>query len=83
MDKFKCSNCEKEISLKQKLKILNSRCPYCNEKLKISNESKAIYALIAIFPLVTLASFKRYVLSFIWIIISIFILQPIIYKSKK
>lgn len=85
----KCINCNNNISFKDfYLKGLfsgyyNYTCPKCGSKYEVTGKSVLIYFLIVLSPIIVLIRINERIITFLWIVISVSILQPLILKFKK
>lgn len=85
----KCVNCNNNISFKDfYLKGLfsgyyNYKCPKCASKYEATGKSVLTYFLIVLSPTIVLTRLNERVITFLWIVISVSILQPLILKLKK
>lgn len=85
----KCINCNDKISFKDFYMggLLRGYyeyiCPKCGAKHKVLKQSILIYFLAAVVPMGVLLKLNQKNLAFLWLIISISILQPLIFKFKK
>lgn len=85
----KCINCNNNISFKDFYitglfsSFYKYTCPKCGAKYKAVKQSILIYFLIALSPMIVLMSLHESGITFLWLIISIVVLQPLIFKFKK
>jgi len=85
----KCNNCNNNISFKDFYltglfsSYYKYTCPKCGSKYKATKQSVLIYFLIALSPIIVLMRLNQRVITFLCIVISIFVLQPLILKLRK
>lgn len=58
-------------------------CPKCGAKYKVAKLTVLIYFFIASMPMMILMKLNERGITVLWLIISILVLQPLIYKYKK
>lgn len=85
----KCIKCNNNISFKDfYIKGIirgyyEYTCPKCDSKYKAVKQSILIYFLVALVPMIVLLKLDKRDFVFLWLIISILLLQPLIFKFKK
>jgi CXXC-20-CXXC protein len=85
----KCINCNNNIFLKDFYltglfsSYYKYTCPKCGSKYEATGKSVLIYFLIVLSPTIVLTRLNERVITFLWIVISILVLQPLILKLKK
>lgn len=85
----KCIKCNNSISFKDFYiggffnNYYKYTCPKCGCEYKSSKQSILIYFFIALSPMIVLTRLNERWIIFLWLIISIFVLQPLILKFEK
>ncbi|MHB9942543.1 hypothetical protein CF065_13155 [Clostridium sporogenes] len=85
----KCIKCNNNISFKDFYirgffnNYYKYTCPKCDCEYKASKQSILIYFFIALLPMIVLTRLNEKWIIFLWLIISIFVLQPLILKFEK